>query len=731
MVAACGDDDPPTTPAPTPMPPPPTPPDPEPEPEPEPPATPTGLMVSEETESSITWTWNAVEGAAGYVVQASMDEVWDDTDTVTFNGAPFTTLSSYTASDLEVGTTVYVRVAAASGTVAAPLVSDFSTHVTGMTKAPEVVLPPAPANLRQKARGSDFIEWEWDAVEGASGYQSQFSDGSTFPDGAQGRELHQGMANTSRRVGNLDPESAGYLRVRAYTGTVTEPTFGDWTAGSMLRTTEPPPAVPLDAPDNLEATDPSDNSITLEWDDVDNAESYEVEQREPGDDWEEASCGGAGNVVDEEACVASGLDAGTDYDFRVRAIPSDTVKYETSAWSDIAETRTSGTGPVEPTEPTPGGMGDLNVRWESTATGITFLWDRIADAEYETFILTSYSDDPEPCAGQTFLDKGRSTSQDVTVTAADDNAMVQGLCVRTTDKDNRRLSFAWGAPTPWAPTAGTPTVEDGETTSMTWSSISVAKDFNYSVRLVADTGRDDGMFQTDEAPTDALQKACADGRLLDDGIADVDLDSLSETVDSGISHFTGYTLCLQYSNDTGSTSWAVPVDGSGNLDEIHTTPAAPPAPRFDRGTNDGTGVNRTLVWTVPVRNPNTNVPRKGEDFKARTIQYPARYNHDDDDTTSKRTTRAPTSCEDADLTAGPPDMESGLVTPWRARDVESIVTSLDGVEVTSDTMVIPLAAQADDEDLQVVLCVRAMRSSAGGKTDGPWTIGGATTIRKQ
>ena len=130
----------PTTPAPPPAPPP----APEPEPAPEPPATPTGLMVSASTTSSITWTWNAVEGAIGYVVQANMDEMWDETDTVMFNGVPFTTMTTYTASDLAAGTTVYVRVAAAAGTPAAPLVSDFSTHVTGMAMAAALAAPRQP-----------------------------------------------------------------------------------------------------------------------------------------------------------------------------------------------------------------------------------------------------------------------------------------------------------------------------------------------------------------------------------------------------------------------------------------------------------------------------------------------------------------------------------------------------------------------------------------------------------
>ena len=97
-------------------------------------------MVSETSETSITWTWDASEGATGYVVQANMDEMWDATDTVTFEGLPFTTETTYTAMDLEPETAVFVRVAAAAGSLEAPLVSAFTTHVSGMSAMP----PPEP-----------------------------------------------------------------------------------------------------------------------------------------------------------------------------------------------------------------------------------------------------------------------------------------------------------------------------------------------------------------------------------------------------------------------------------------------------------------------------------------------------------------------------------------------------------------------------------------------------------
>jgi hypothetical protein len=141
VLSGCGDDDTATTPAPAPPPPPPPAPEPEPEPEPaapEAPATPTGLHVDETTETSIEWHWNAVEGAIGYAVQVSMDEMFDATDKI----VP-TVENHYTESDLEPETSVYLRVAAAAGTLEEPILSDWSTHVTGMSAMPPPPPPPA------------------------------------------------------------------------------------------------------------------------------------------------------------------------------------------------------------------------------------------------------------------------------------------------------------------------------------------------------------------------------------------------------------------------------------------------------------------------------------------------------------------------------------------------------------------------------------------------------------
>ena len=365
FVAACGDEEVPTPTTPAPTPPPPAPePEPEPEPTPEPPAVPVGLRISASGVDSITWTWNAVEGATGYVVQSNMDEMWDETDTVLFGLVPVTTETTYTRTGLEPGTTVYARVAAAAGTAEAPLVSAFSTHVTGMTMAAEPEPPPAPANVRLKAKGSSFIEWEWDEVSGAGGYESEFSTGGTS---FGALEQHGGVSSTSRRVSNLAAAAAGHLRVRSYTGSGTgaDTLRGDWSASDRQTTDEAAAAVAvaLDAPENFRSTGRDEDSITLQWDDVDDAASYLAEQRTGGGSWTDASCSGSDNEVDETECVATGLSPGIEYDFRVRAVPASSDDTRTlSDWTDDISVATTGTAPPPPVM---AGDDELNVRWTS------------------------------------------------------------------------------------------------------------------------------------------------------------------------------------------------------------------------------------------------------------------------------------------------------------------------------------------------------------------------------
>ena len=209
VLSGCGDDDSTTTtPAPAPAPPAPAP-------------TPTldapgGLTVASSGTDYIEFRWEAVEGASGYEIQLSTTEGdFSSVSTASVTG----TMHRFS---VEPGTTAYARVRAVSDEAND---SDWTEAVTGMSNAAPLVL--ATPTVRVKATGLDFLEWEWDAVENAQGYQLQVADSE---DGLEMAEL-QTVTATTHRV-TVEPETTMYIRVRAGVLLPT-PTAGDWSEAVM------------------------------------------------------------------------------------------------------------------------------------------------------------------------------------------------------------------------------------------------------------------------------------------------------------------------------------------------------------------------------------------------------------------------------------------------------------------------------------------------------------------
>ena len=221
---------------------------------------------------------------------------------------------------------------------------------------PEPTGPATPENLRVSATTTTSITWTWDAVEGAIGYQGQFSADATFTGPPEDPVFLIIAPATSHTVSNLSGSMTGYFRVQSGTGTSpTDLTYSDWTEGVSGTTDSPPAATALAAPGGLNAGNAEDDSITLGWNAVDDAESYEVQQR-AGDavNYSPASCDGEGSVVEETTCIVTDLDSGTDYDFRVRGLPADDDDaHLAGAWGTTSGT-TTGRGPATTTT-TPAG----------------------------------------------------------------------------------------------------------------------------------------------------------------------------------------------------------------------------------------------------------------------------------------------------------------------------------------------------------------------------------------
>ena len=581
---------------------------------------------------------------------------------------------------------------------------------------PEPEGPVAPSNLRVSDRGSNYLEWSWDAVEGASGYNAQFSPDETFDD--TDTIFVKTADQTSQRVENLAGDTTGHMRVQSFVTDGADVTRSDWTS-SVAGTTSPPPvAQALAAPDDFESSDPDDSSIVLDWDSVSGAAHYEVEQRADGGSGVDAVCDGAdGNEVEQSDCIATDLEPGTDYEFRVRAIPDpDDPASAAGEWAETAGS-TTGTSFQQPT--VSGGSGDLNVTWSTIAKDIVFSWEPVSGVTYEWDVFGPIDSGvaSDPCAARFQPLTGSGSQFEVSQTA--NAGEVWGICVRTGDEDNRATSFAVGVGQPaGASTRGSNSVsvDEGVTTALTWENLRVEADFDYEIRVAEDPHRDDSINM--DSTNNQIQAACDAGALVDQGNTDVRFDLDEITVNSGLTPYAGYLLCFRLVNTTGATGWAVPADN----EELSTTPGRPPTPTIDSSRTTTTTTTESVVWTLAVRNQ-TDVPRSDSGYQAVMVIYNETYQDTKDSVV--RSTPAPRVADCVAQATSPPDATDAR---WDWKQPSGMSTDNNGIVIRSGDLSRNAAPSDPDVtgDSRVAVCVRAQ-----DRGNGPWVISSAYEVRRQ
>ncbi len=133
-----------------------------------------------------------------------------------------------------------------------PACEEGSTTPPAPTTTPAPTTPPAPApqpptapaNLRVSAAGEDFVEWSWNAVADATGYEVQFSRDAEF---TEADEVIDVSGQTVYRREGLSAETSVYLRVRSYRETGDDRLRSGWTI--VLPATTLVPAIPETIPD--------------------------------------------------------------------------------------------------------------------------------------------------------------------------------------------------------------------------------------------------------------------------------------------------------------------------------------------------------------------------------------------------------------------------------------------------------------------------------------------------
>jgi len=246
---------------------------------------PDGLTVSLVTSTSITFDWNPVLGAAGYIIyRRSISNSF-------FTEAGKSETSSFTNTGLIEGTTYYFRVAA----VYSDGMSPQSNNVVTMS------LPGIPTGVKAAAASSNSIIINWNSVSGAYGYRVYRS---TSADGIF-TEIAVFSSTYTHTDTGLDADTAYYYRVAAYNGS------GTGEQSSVVNAT--PPGIPA----GVSAEAESFTIITVSWSPVTTAEGYKI--------YRGTSANGAFTEVGTSAATSftnTGLMPGTTYYYKVAAYNS-------------------------------------------------------------------------------------------------------------------------------------------------------------------------------------------------------------------------------------------------------------------------------------------------------------------------------------------------------------------------------------------------------------------------
>ena len=254
----------------------------------------TGFTASSETTNSITLTWNKVSNADSYQIYINKNGTWTKLDDVTG--------TSYTATGLSASTSYEFRIRAVKN----GKYSAWTNH-TASTKAAAVTKPSAVTGFKASTITTNSITLTWNKATNADSYKLEMK-----VDGAW-KELTT-TSSTSYTVKNLSPNTSYEFRIRGVKGTVS----GATTTETFTTAKEPAP----DAVTGFKATTVSSSSIKLTWNKVSNADSYQIDIYKDGK-WTYLT------KTTGTSYTATGLSAGTSYQFHIYAIKGS--QYSTSA----------------------------------------------------------------------------------------------------------------------------------------------------------------------------------------------------------------------------------------------------------------------------------------------------------------------------------------------------------------------------------------------------------------
>lgn len=267
---------------------------------------PENITISVES-TVINIKWDLLLGASGYDVEVDGDII-DNGLSGTYTRTGFKPLTEHK---------IRVRARSRSGVGAW---SEYKTVIT---------LVGTPSGITAVSQQKQ-INVSWEPVQGATGYELMV-DGNTIDVGTQYEHVQAG----------LEPNTMHFFKIRAKSGDV----FGSWSEIYSSKTL-------IGTPANLEISAES-SKITISWDEVAGAESYDIETD--------------GTVINNNVnlyFIHAQLEPNTVHKYRVRARSNSDI----GEWSDLAAVGTTIGVPK-------------NIKVQASTSSIILIWDPTDGAE--------------------------------------------------------------------------------------------------------------------------------------------------------------------------------------------------------------------------------------------------------------------------------------------------------------------------------------------------------------
>ena len=221
--------------------------------------------------SQIRLSWTPVDDAAYYNVYRTTDSTWESYSIVSTS----TTTTIYTDSSLSANTTYYYKVGAKRTSTTGPVgeLSEAASATTaGQATTPESGLLTAPQNLDAVSTSTSQIRLSWTPVDDATYYIIYRTTDVTWESYSI---VSTATTNTIYNDTSLSPNTTYYYKVGARRTYTTDPVGELSEAASATTMPTGSTSVSLAAPENLTAT-VHGRIITLEWDAVEGASTYEI-----------------------------------------------------------------------------------------------------------------------------------------------------------------------------------------------------------------------------------------------------------------------------------------------------------------------------------------------------------------------------------------------------------------------------------------------------------------------